>query len=104
MHAAELATEASRQAIFTAAWQVRAVLTNADWHAVGYRLPVLELLATEEEHTVVGHLGPRRLEEGDVLDVRAADLPPQEEVPPAEDRLLLPHPDHPPREVELQDT
>jgi len=40
------------------AWQVRAVLTNADWQAVGYRLPVLELLATDDESSVVGHLGP----------------------------------------------
>jgi endonuclease-8 len=40
------------------AWQVRAVLTNAQWQAVGYRLPVLELLPTSEEDTVVGHLGP----------------------------------------------
>ena len=30
------------------AWQVRAVLANAEWQAVGYRLPLLELLATED--------------------------------------------------------
>src|SRR5437763_5291535 len=40
------------------AWQVRAVLANDTWQAVGYRLPVLELLPTPEEDTVVGHLGP----------------------------------------------
>ena len=40
------------------AWQVRAVLSNAQWQAVGYRLPVLELLSTDDENTVVGHLGP----------------------------------------------
>jgi len=39
-------------------WQVRAVLTNADWQAVGYRLPVVELLPTDAEESVVGHLGP----------------------------------------------
>ncbi|MFE1785181.1 Fpg/Nei family DNA glycosylase [Streptomyces sp. NPDC059506] len=39
-------------------WQVRAVLATAERVAVGYRLPVLELLPTSEEHTVVGHLGP----------------------------------------------
>jgi endonuclease VIII len=39
-------------------WQVRAVLANQDWHAVGYRLPVLELISTVAEDTVVGHLGP----------------------------------------------
>ncbi|MFI5708104.1 Fpg/Nei family DNA glycosylase [Kribbella sp. NPDC051620] len=38
--------------------QVRAVLRTADWTAVGYRLPVLDLLATDQEDTVVGHLGP----------------------------------------------
>lgn len=38
--------------------QIRAVLATADHTAVGYRLPVLELLRTEDEHRVVGHLGP----------------------------------------------
>ena len=39
-------------------WQVRAVLANSSWQAVGYRLPVLELVSTQAESTVVGHLGP----------------------------------------------
>ena len=39
-------------------WQVRLVLANAGAVAVGYRLPVVELLPTSEEHRVVGHLGP----------------------------------------------
>lgn len=43
-------------------WQVRVVLENPEWQAVGYRLPVLELLPTAEEDRAVGHLGP------DVLD------------------------------------
>jgi endonuclease-8 len=34
------------------------VLVNADWQAVGYRLPVVELLETPREHDAVGHLGP----------------------------------------------
>jgi len=38
--------------------EVRAVLEGAERTAVGYRLPVLELLPTAEEGTVVGHLGP----------------------------------------------
>ncbi|WP_210589195.1 Fpg/Nei family DNA glycosylase [Streptomyces sp. GESEQ-35] len=38
--------------------QIRAILGAADHTAVGYRLPVLELLRTTEEHRVVGHLGP----------------------------------------------
>ncbi|WP_078901617.1 Fpg/Nei family DNA glycosylase [Actinacidiphila yeochonensis] len=38
--------------------EVRAVLEGQERTAVGYRLPVLELLPTAEEETVVGHLGP----------------------------------------------
>jgi endonuclease-8 len=38
--------------------QVRVVLENADWQAVGYRLPVVDLVPTADEATVVGHLGP----------------------------------------------
>lgn len=44
--------------------QVRAVLGTADRVAVGYRLPVLELLPTAEEERVVGHLGPDLLGPG----------------------------------------
>jgi endonuclease-8 len=40
------------------AWQVRVVLANTDWQAVGYRLPVVELMPTAEEDRAVGHLGP----------------------------------------------
>jgi endonuclease-8 len=39
-------------------WQIRAVLATADHDAVGYRLPVTELIATADEQSVVGHLGP----------------------------------------------
>lgn len=38
--------------------QIRAVLGTAEHTAVGYRLPVLDLLRTADEHQVVGHLGP----------------------------------------------
>ncbi|MEU6915571.1 Fpg/Nei family DNA glycosylase [Streptomyces olindensis] len=38
--------------------QIRAILGNTDRTAVGYRLPVLELLRTTDEHRAVGHLGP----------------------------------------------
>ncbi|MFF2065381.1 Fpg/Nei family DNA glycosylase [Streptomyces sp. NPDC058200] len=38
--------------------QIRAVLDAGDRTAVGYRLPVLELLRTTDEQRVVGHLGP----------------------------------------------
>ncbi|MFE6664978.1 DNA-formamidopyrimidine glycosylase family protein [Streptomyces sp. NPDC057697] len=40
------------------AHQIRAVLANAEHTAVGYRLPVLELLRTRDEQKAVGHLGP----------------------------------------------
>lgn len=40
------------------AWQVRVVLENTEWQAVGYRLPVIALLETADEDRVVGHLGP----------------------------------------------
>ncbi|MFE2499919.1 Fpg/Nei family DNA glycosylase [Streptomyces scopuliridis] len=41
-----------------AAHQIRAILGTAERTAVGYRLPVLELLRTSDEERVVGHLGP----------------------------------------------
>lgn len=44
-------------------WQVRVVLSNAEWDAVGYRLPVVELLPTGDEERVVGHLGPDLLDD-----------------------------------------
>jgi endonuclease-8 len=39
-------------------WQVRVVLANTDWQAVGYRLPVVDLVETADEDRLVGHLGP----------------------------------------------
>jgi len=39
-------------------WQVRVLLENTAWQAVGYRLPVVEVLATDREADAVGHLGP----------------------------------------------
>ena len=38
--------------------QIRAVLATAERTAVGYRLPVLELMRTADEDRAVGHLGP----------------------------------------------
>jgi endonuclease-8 len=38
--------------------QVRAVLAAEERVAVGYRLPVVQLLRTADEHLAVGHLGP----------------------------------------------
>ena len=51
-------------------WQVRVVLQNPERQAVGYRLPVVELLPTGEEERVVGHLGPDVLD--DAFDEREA--------------------------------
>jgi endonuclease-8 len=38
--------------------EVRVVIETADWVALGYRLPVVELLPTAAEDRAVGHLGP----------------------------------------------
>ena len=43
--------------------QIRAILANEAYAAVGYRLPVLELMRTADETRVVGHLGPDLLGE-----------------------------------------
>ena len=40
------------------AHEIRVVLANNDWSAVGYRLPVVELVRTDDESEAVGHLGP----------------------------------------------
>ncbi|MFF3204135.1 Fpg/Nei family DNA glycosylase [Streptomyces sp. NPDC002962] len=40
------------------AYQIRAILGTHDRTAVGYRLPVLDLLRTADESRAVGHLGP----------------------------------------------
>jgi endonuclease-8 len=38
--------------------QIRAVLGNERWTAVGYRLAVVELVPTTTEPEIIGHLGP----------------------------------------------
>ncbi|HEX2054524.1 MAG TPA: DNA-formamidopyrimidine glycosylase family protein [Actinomycetota bacterium] len=40
------------------AYEIRAILRNEQWTAVGYRLAIVELVATADEDKVVGHLGP----------------------------------------------
>ncbi len=37
---------------------IRLILASHAWRAIGYRLGVVEILATAAEDTVVGHLGP----------------------------------------------
>lgn len=56
------------------AFEIRAVLATADATAVGYRLPVLELLRTADEARVVGHLGPDLLGPDWDQDRAAANL------------------------------
>lgn len=67
-------------------WQVRAVLEVPDRVAVGYRLPVLELVPTAREPDVVGHLGPDLLDD-DSWDedeaLRRLSARPDEEIGPA---------------------
>jgi endonuclease VIII len=38
--------------------EIRLVLSNAEYEAVGFRLPVVEILRTGDEARAVGHLGP----------------------------------------------
>ncbi|MGW6707330.1 zinc finger domain-containing protein [Streptomyces sp. NPDC054956] len=52
------------------AHEIRVILATAAHTAVGYRLPVVELLRTADEHRVVGHLGPDLL--GPDWDAEAA--------------------------------
>lgn len=42
--------------------EVRLVLRTKDWVAVGFRLAVVEVIPTEREEEVVGHLGPDPLQ------------------------------------------
>ena len=53
---------------------VRAILANAEWEAVGYRLHDVKLLATGSEDQVVGHLGPDILGPDWDLDAVAARI------------------------------
>lgn len=46
------------------AHEVRAVLVNPEWTAVGHRLGMLDLVTTADEHRLVGHLGPDLLGPG----------------------------------------
>ena len=40
------------------AYQIRLLLANAEWQAVGYQLGITEVLPTAREDQAVGHLGP----------------------------------------------
>ena len=45
-----------------AAHQIRAVLSTEAWDVVGYRIHDLAIVASAEEHLLVGHLGPDLLD------------------------------------------
>jgi endonuclease VIII len=54
--------------------QIRVVLGTDACDAVGYRLPVVEVLRTDREETVVGHLGPDLLGDDWDTDVAVGNL------------------------------
>ncbi|WP_329378584.1 DNA glycosylase [Streptomyces sp. NBC_01351] len=56
------------------AHEIRAILGTSEHTAVGYRLPVLELIRTAEEDRAVGHLGPDLLGPDWDPDLAAANL------------------------------
>ena len=53
---------------------VRAVLVTGEWTAVGVDLGMLDLVRTEREDTLVGHLGPDLLDPGFDAGVAVANL------------------------------
>ena len=53
------------------AYEIRSVLSTTEHDAVGYRLPVIELIPTVDEDQLVGHLGP---------DLLGADWDPEDAV------------------------
>lgn len=59
--------------------EVRVVLRTADRVAVGYRLPVLDLVPTDAEDTDVGHLGPDLLGSDWDLELALSNLRAQPE-------------------------
>jgi endonuclease-8 len=67
------------------AHQIRLVLENADWQAVGYRMPVVVLLARNAEQEAVGHLGPDLLgpDWDEDESVRRLSVAPDREIGPA---------------------
>jgi endonuclease VIII len=46
-------------------WQIRVILETATWVAVGFRLPVVDLVESTAEEEFIGHLGPDPLREWD---------------------------------------
>ena len=50
-------------------WQARAILANEQWVAVGFQLGTLDVVARDDEASILGHLGP---------DLLGADWDPDE--------------------------
>jgi endonuclease-8 len=44
--------------------EIRAILANPEWTTIGHHLGMLDLVATDREDTLVGHLGPDILSPG----------------------------------------
>ena len=63
------------------AYSARAVLSTEEWTSVGFSLGVLEVVPREEEHTVVGHLGPDLLNADWDADLALANLARDPDVP-----------------------
>ena len=55
-------------------FEARVVLESERWQAVGFRMPVLDLIPTEREEEFVGHLGPDLLGDDWDADEAAARL------------------------------
>ena len=56
------------------AWQARAILRVDGWTAVGFELGLLEIVATAEEDSIVGYLGPDLLGPDWDADLALANL------------------------------
>jgi endonuclease-8 len=60
---------------------IRAILANTEWTAIGHRLGMLDLVATDQEHTLIGHLGPDILSPNWDLDAAVARIVAEPERP-----------------------
>jgi endonuclease VIII len=63
------------------AWSARAVLETAEWVSVGFMLGELDVVPREQEHTIVGHLGPDLLGADWDADLAIANITAQPDVP-----------------------
>ena len=59
---------------FRPEWQARAILANEQYTTVGFQLGTLDIVRREDEHTIVGYLGPDLLGPDWDADVALANL------------------------------